>query len=282
MNFLIKYKRIFYILGIIIAFLTLTILGNMIAYQFISQSDTSVSEDTSSSPSSNCNVLGIKLQGTITTYIPNSSDGSSTDDTVSSEDIVSAIETAKNNPDIKAVILSIDSSGGSGVAGEEVANALKGLGKPSVAIIRDSGSSAAYWAATGADKIYASNISSVGSIGVTQSYLDETAKDAKDGYKYIELTSVPYKDLGSPSRPITEEEKVIVIADLVKDHKVFVSEVAQNRNLKVEDVAKLANGLSYEGMDALKYGLIDGIGDMTTATKYIEDQIGEKADICWY
>ena len=71
--------------------------------------------------------------------------------------------------------------------------------------------------ATGADKIYASNISSVGSIGVTQSYLDETAKDAKDGYKYIELTSVPYKDLGSPSRPITEEEKAIVIADLVKD-----------------------------------------------------------------
>ena len=48
------------------------------------------------------------------------------------------------------------------------------------------------------------------------------------------------------------------------------------------EVEKLANGLTYIGTDALSYGLIDAIGDMTSATKYLEEQIGEKVEFCWY
>ena len=247
-----------------------------------------VGSDTGTPPETkDCNVLAIALNGELDSYLVNQTADSSGQNTgfvdaVSSQNIVSGIESAKNDPNIKAVILSIDSSGGYGTAGEEIANAMKSLSKPNAAVIRTVGASAAYWAATGAQKIYASKISDVGSIGVTQSYLDQTAKDAKDGYKFIELSSVQYKNMGDPSRPLSDEEKAIILADLKKNQEVFVQEVATNRNLKVTDVNKIANGLTYVGIDALKYGLIDEIGDMTTVTKYLEDKIGEKANVCWY
>ncbi|MEX0910330.1 MAG: S49 family peptidase [Candidatus Paceibacterota bacterium] len=227
-----------------------------------------------------CNVLAISINGYLSTYAFTSDEED--ENVSSSEDIVDGIMLAEEDPEIKAVMVLIDSSGGDGVAGEETANALKTLSKPSVAVIRAIGASSAYWASTGTDKIYASKISDVGSIGITSSYLDQSSKDIKDGYKYIELSSAKHKNLGNPSRPITAEEKAIVLADLKKAHDVFVEEVATNRNLKIADVAKLANGLTFIGIDALKYGLIDEIGDIITATKYIEEQIGEKAEICWY
>lgn len=227
---------------------------------------------------SSCNVLVLPLNGYLSTY-------TSVDEEIdasSSDDVLGALQLAQKEEQIKAVILSIDSYGGDGVAGEEIASALKAFEKPNVAVIRGIGASAAYWAATGADRIFASRISDVGSIGVTASYLDESIKNTSEGYTYVELTSTPYKDLGDPSRPLTNQEKTLVIADLKKIHEVFVDDVAVNRSLERDAVAKLANGLTFVGTDALGKGLIDEIGDLTTATKYIGEQIGEKAELCWY
>ncbi|MDO8589974.1 MAG: signal peptide peptidase SppA [bacterium] len=228
-----------------------------------------------------CNVLAFSIKGYLSTYLPSQPEGQEVD-VSSSEDIVYGILRAQNDPDIKAVMLSIDSPGGDGVAGEEIARALKSLDKPSVAVIRGIGASAAYWAATGADKIYASKISDVGGIGVTASYLNESNKNAKDGYTFVELSSAKYKDTGDPNKPLTQEEKEILLSDVRKAHNVFVKDVATNRGLELKAVESLANGLTYIGEDALKSGLIDEIGDITTATKYVEDQIGEKAEFCWY
>jgi protease IV len=228
-----------------------------------------------------CNVAAIAING----YL----NASYTDQTTEqenaitySEDVVPFLETFDGDKNMKAVMLYIDSSGGDGVAGEEIANALKSLTKPNVAVIRTIGASAAYWAASGADKIYASKISDVGGIGFTASYLDETGLNNKEGYKYIELTSAKYKDLWDPNRPISKEERNIIKADLEQIHNVFVEQIAENRNLPIEKVAELANGLSYTGIDALEYGLIDEIGDMRTAKDYIEELIGEDAEFCWY
>lgn len=228
-----------------------------------------------------CNVLVLTANGYLTTYIPEeaSEDWS---DSSSSEYIMDGILLAQDDSNIKAVLLSIDSGGGDGVAGEEIANALRKLDKPSVAVIRSLGASASYWASTGADKIYASKISDVGSIAITASYLDETKKIESEGYQYTELSSGKYKDLGDPNRPLTAEERTIVLSDLRKAHDVFVQAVATNRNLEKSEVEKLANGLTYIGTDALSYGLIDEIGDLASATKYLEEQIGEKIELCWY
>ena len=229
----------------------------------------------------NCNILAFSIKGYLSTYMPKQPVDQEVD-VSSSEDIVDGILTAQSDPDIKAVMLLIDSPGGDGVVGEEIARALKSFDKPSTAVIRSIGASSAYWASTGADKIYASKISDVGGIGVTASYLNESNKNAKDGYTFVELSSAKYKDAGDPNKPLTQEEREILLSDVRKVHKVFVEDVAMNRGLELKAVESLANGLTYIGEDALKYRLIDEIGDITTATRYLEDQIGEKAEFCWY
>src|SRR3989338_2772493 len=132
----------------------------------------------------NCNILAFSIKGYLSTYMPKQPVDQEVD-VSSSEDIVDGILTAQSDPDIKAVMLLIDSPGGDGVAGEEIARALKSFDKPSTAVIRSIGASSAYWASTGANKIYASKISDVGGIGVTASYLNESNKNAKDGYTFI-------------------------------------------------------------------------------------------------
>lgn len=231
---------------------------------------------------SECNVLGLNLKGYLTTYALPAGEGEGGEDVTSAEDLVDGIVTAEDDDEIKAVILSVDSPGGDGVAGEEVASALRRLNKPSVAVVRAMGASAAYWAASGANKIYASKISDVGGIGVTSSYLDESVKNNKEGYTYTELSSAKYKDMGDPGRPLSAEERALWQADLDKSHQVFVGAVAANRSLELGAVQKLANGLTYLGEDALSLGLIDEIGDLAVATKFIEEQIGEAAQVCWY
>jgi signal peptide peptidase SppA len=157
-----------------------------------------------------CNVQGIELRGDLVTYIPVSSikeDGSQLYDETASDYILAMIEGAESDEEIKAIILEFDSYGGSPVAAEEVANALKRAKKPTVAFVRSAATSAAYWAASGADIIFASSLSDVGSIGVTMSYLDNTQKNNKEGLTFNSLSTGKFKDYGSPDKPLSEEEK---------------------------------------------------------------------------
>ncbi|OHA57827.1 MAG: hypothetical protein A2114_00990 [Candidatus Vogelbacteria bacterium GWA1_51_14] len=232
--------------------------------------------------SGECNVLLFPLNGYLTTYIPEVTTDEVWADATASEDIVDGLMTAQEDPAMKAVLLYIDSSGGDPVAGEEVANALKSFTKPNAAVIRGLGASAAYWAASGADKIYASRVSDVGSLGVTFSYLDEAIKNEREGYTYNELSSAQYKTLGDPGRALTADERAIILADLKKTHDVFIEAVAANRGLSTSTVAAFATGLTYLGEDALAKGLVDEIGDLQAALKYLEGEMGEEATVCWF
>lgn len=231
-----------------------------------------------------CNVLGINLHGSLYTYIP--TEGSADDpeeyqnqygDAVGSEDIVGRLRQADQDDQIKAVIIEVDSGGGSPVAGEEISNTIKELTKPVVAVIRQSGMSAAYWAISSSDKIFASRNSDVGSIGVTSSYLENTKKDTK----YIQLSSGKFKDTGSPDKPLSEEERNLLLRDVKITHENFIEDIAQNRKLSIESVRAIADGSSVLGARAKTLGLIDEIGSWTAAEKYLEETIGEKSDICW-
>jgi len=228
--------------------------------------------------SEDCNVLVLPLRGYLSTYRPA---GFSDEDwdIASAEELTEAIADAQEAR-FKAVLLSIDSSGGDPVAGQEVANALRASGLPSVAVIRGLGASAAYWAATGADRLYASRVSEVGGIGVTASYLDESDKNKQEGYAYTELTSAKYKDLGDPGRPLSADERKLILADLEKMHRVFIEEVALNRGLALEVAEELANGLTYLGEDALASGLIDELGGAPEALQYLETRLGEPVRGC--
>ncbi len=229
-----------------------------------------------------CNVLGLNIHGEIVTYIPpeslsSESEGAPLEDMVSSEDIVATIEQAAHDDSIKAILLDIDSPGGLPVAAEEIANALKQSKKPTAAVIRQTGVSAAYWIASATDRVFASRNSDVGSIGVTMSYI----RTLNEPGQYVELTSGKFKDTGSPDKPITQEERSLLLRDVALIHKYFIEDVAQNRHLSVEAVRAIADGSSVLGEQAKSLGLVDEIGSWNEAETYLKGRIGEDVAICW-
>ena len=230
-----------------------------------------------------CNVSNIKLQGHLITYISNEGKdefGNLLWDETSSEDIIKAIEQAEENDNIRAIILEIDSLGGGPVAAEEVANALRRAKKPTATLIREYGLSAAYYAATGADIIFASQNSDVGSIGITMSYLDYAKENEKDGLTYNQLSSGKFKDIGDYDKPLTPEEKELLMRDVNILHENFIKAVADNRNIDIEKVRHLADGSSMLGQMALENNLIDKIGGRYEVEEYLREKLGGEIEIC--
>lgn len=265
-----------------------TVAGILIIYAIPTGSnDTTSSSASSSSDNSNCNVVGIEIRDCLSTYKPDTANnppttGSNYCDTItSSEAVVWKLEDAANNPKIKAVVFEIDSGGGSAVAADEIASAIKAFGKPSVAWVRQNADSAAYWIASAADTIIASANSDIGSIGVTSSYVDNTKQNAKDGLTYNQLTAGIYKDMMSLDRPLTTAERSLIQRDLDIIHQNFINVVATNRNLSVAKVTALADGSSMLGAMALHNGLIDQIGTKAEVWQKLQDDIGEKPEVCW-
>lgn len=232
-----------------------------------------------------CNTIGIDLRGGIYTYTTETEeteDEEYSEPMVSSEDVVTDIRMANEDPDIEAILITVDSGGGYPVAGEEIAEAVRASEKPVVAVIRSIGASAAYWAVSPADRIFASRNSDVGSIGVTMSYLDNVEKNEKEGYSYVELSSGKFKDSGTPDKKLTPEEKALFERDIEILHENLISDIAENRNLDIEKVRELADGSTMLGGAAKEKGLIDEIGTYMDAERYIETLIGKKAEVCVY
>ena len=239
-----------------------------------------------------CNVLGIQIHGTVVgsrSEIPVSdillsNDGANTlitpNYTVAS-DVIYYLENAEADPNIKAIMLDVDSGGGDGQAGEEIAIAVQAVGKPSVALIHGLGLSTAYLVASAADKVFSYKTSSVGSIGATYSFINLSEKNKKDGIKYEALSSGPFKDMFSPDKPLTEEERELIERDLEALHENFVIQVAANRRQPYEKIQALADGSSVLGTLALENALVDGLGGSREANNYLAEAIGEPISFCW-
>lgn len=231
-----------------------------------------------------CNVFGIELHGSVVTYISPGdmySDGGQFYDETASNNVVLAIEAKDRDEATKAIVLEVDSYGGSGVAAEEIANALKKATKPTVALVRKAAASAAYRASTGADIIFASNLSDIGSIGVTMSYLDNSKQNEQNGLTYNSLSTGKFKDYGDSDKPLTSEERELLMRDLNIMNDNFIQAVADNRNLDIDKVRELADGSSMPGEMALENGLIDRIGGMTEVKEYLKEKLGEDVSVCW-
>ena len=222
-----------------------------------------------------CNIAVASVNGDITTMGGAATTEGEEDSLITNaDDVLALLRSAEADPNILGVIVNIDSLGGAPVASELIANALKNLSLPTVALIREFGTSGGYLAATGADTIIASPFSDVGSIGVTLSYLENWEKNAKEGLRFVSLSSGKYKDYGNPDKPLTAEERALLERDLKIYHDQFVKEVAENRNLPIEDVAKLADGSSMPGELALQNKLIDALGDQETARAWFAGELG--------
>lgn len=225
-----------------------------------------------------CTVAGINVHGDIMTYL---SEAEYAEDNVSADDILAQLEEAEDNQNIKAVILEIDSYGGMPVAAEEISNRISSMEKPVVAVIRSGGASAAYWVASATDRIFASELSDIGSIGVTMSYVDESKINEMDGYTWNSLSTGKFKDSGSDQKPLTAEERALFERDIKLTFEKFIATIAENRGLSVEKVRTLADGSTMMGKQALANGLIDEIGFMPEAEKYLKSILAVEPVVCW-
>ncbi len=218
-----------------------------------------------------CNVAVIPVEGDIGFFGNDAEAGSPVAD---ADDVVSTIHQAESEPGIRGILVRIDSPGGTPVAARVIADALKRSSLPVAALIREKGTSAGYVVATGANTIVADPMSDVGSIGVTESYVDNVEKNRRDGLNYVSLASAKYKDSGDPNKPLTKEERALIERDLKIVHEQLVKVVAENRKLPLDDVAKLADGSSMPGTLALESKLIDALGDQETARSWLAKRWG--------
>lgn len=276
------FKKLFYVFVVItlLAFWYIIIVEAL----FYEYDELANEEEWAEEETSECNVLGLELRGVLDTYESDANldeEGYPIDDITSSEMLVLSIQGAEENPDIKAILLEIDSYGGIPMAGEEVANALSNAKKPTVALIRRAGISSAYWAALGADTIIASELSDVGGIGVTMSYLSYEKMNQTEGITYNQISSAKFKDAGDEDKPLTREEEEYFKRDTMIMHEIFVKKVAEARGLSQEEADKLADGTGILGQAALEAGLIDKLGDINMINDHFTELIGEEAVLCW-
>lgn len=192
---------------------------------------------------------------------------------VSSSAIINYIEKAESDDSIKGIIFEINSPGGTVVASKEIADKIKKVKKPTVAWIREIGTSGAYWVASASDKIIVDEMSLTGSIGVVSSYLEFSGLMEKYGINYESLTAGEYKDTGSPYKKLTNKERELFQKQLNEVYNFFINEIKKNRNLKNDN---FANGMFFLGIEAKDMGLVDDIGGKDLAVKTVKELAGIK------
>ena len=185
---------------------------------------------------------------------------------ITSGTIMKQIREAAADDSVKALVLRIDSGGGSATAAEEVGRELlrfkEQTKKPIVATMGNTGASAAYWiAACASDKIYANATTLTGSIGVYMPYMNTEELFKKIGITSDKIKSGPYKDILTNDRPMTPEEKEILqnIVDEIYDQ--FVHTVSASRRMETSKMRAIADGRIYTGRQAKNIGLVDELGD---------------------
>ena len=204
------------------------------------------------------------------------------DEVTSADETIKLIKKANKKDEIKAIIFEINSPGGSAVASDEIAREIKKINKTTVAWIREVGASGGYWIASSTDYIIANRMSITGSIGVIASYLGFSGFLDEHNITYERLVSGNLKDIGSPLKQMTGQEKKLFQKSLDKIHDFFIEEIANNRNLKEKEVRKIATGLFYLGSEAKELGLVDELGSKQEVIDYLEDKIEEEVDIITY
>lgn len=182
--------------------------------------------------------------------------------------VIKQLHQARDDATVKAVVLRINSPGGSAPAAQELGEEIKKVraaGKVVVASMGDVAASGGYWLAAVSDRVYANPATLTGSIGVYIPYSNWQELYRKIGIQPEKIKSGPHKDILSPDRPMTAEERAIIQAMVDELYSQFVMVVAEGRKMDPARVRQLADGRIYTGSQAHKAGLVDELGTMYDA-----------------
>jgi len=186
---------------------------------------------------------------------------------LSSESVNEQLTKYSERPDIKAIVLRINSGGGVVGASQEIYEKVKSLKDeiPVIVSVDNAAASGAYYAALESEKIVANRGSIVGSIGVILDYPVVSELFDKLGLHVETIISGKLKDAGSPTRPVTDADRAYFQTVVDDTHQQFISAVSTGRNIPLEQVKKFADGRVFTGNQALEIGLIDTIGTFEDA-----------------
>lgn len=196
---------------------------------------------------------------------------------ISSVEIVRLLEEVKKTKRAKALVLEINSPGGSPFACKEIAEAVKAVGKPTVAWVREAAASGGYWIASASGVIVAHNLSTVGSVGVASIRPDFSELLKKIGVDIDTMSSGIHKLFGLPFKAPTEEEKQKRGEEIKILQQTFLSDIKRYRNLSEKAIEEISSGESYFGEEAKNLGLVDQLGGKQEAFEIAAKRAGVKA-----
>lgn len=195
-----------------------------------------------------------------------------------SQATVSDLKRFGENPLIKAIVLRIDSPGGGVVPSQEIYDAVQRVrNKHNKAVIASMGTVAAsggYYIAAATDRIMANPGTLTGSIGVIMETANVEGLLSKLGVEGIVVKSGKFKDVGSPLRKMTDEERALLQSVMDDVHKQFIDAVATGRALEVSAVQALADGRIFTGRQAKEAKLVDELGNLEDAIQLAADLAG--------
>lgn len=198
-------------------------------------------------------------------------DGEAESDEIGSADLSKTIREARTNKNIKAIVLRVNSPGGSALASDVIWRemVLAKKEKPVVVSIGDVAASGGYYISCAADRIFASPVSITGSIGVFgvlfngQRFLEQ-----KLGITVDTVKTNTHADLGSVYRPLTSEERMVVQQSVEDVYTTFITRVGKGRNMRISQVDSVGQGRVWAGYDAGKIQLVDEFGGLNEAVAY--------------
>ncbi|QQV75178.1 hypothetical protein H6P87_00724 [Rickettsia tillamookensis] len=174
---------------------------------------------------------------------------------------------------IKALIVNVNSPGGTVVGSEKIYNILRKISekKPVVIVMGTMAASGGYLISLGGDYIVSHNGTITGSIGVILQTAEVTELAQKLGIKFNNFKSGELKAVPNPTEKLTEAVRIAIMENIEDTYNFFLELVSERRNLPIEEVKKLADGRIYSGRQALKLKLVDAIGSEDTALKWFQE-----------
>ena len=194
-----------------------------------------------------------------------------------SREIVRQLSKYRRDDDIKAILLRIDSPGGAVAPSQEIYDEVLRVRADNKKIYASMGSLAAsggYYIAVAADRIFANPGTLTGSIGVIMAFGNAEKLMEKIGLEPQVVKSGKYKDVGSPARKMTGEERVYLQRVVDDVHQQFIDAVAQGRNITPKEVRKLADGRIFTGRQALELKMVDEMGGLEDVIVKLGESVG--------
>ena len=206
--------------------------------------------------------------------------GKGSPDQIGSDDYLALLKKLRMDKSVKAIVLRINSPGGSSFASEIIWREIelnKKAGKKVIVSMGNVAASGGYYIACNADKIFAETNTITGSIGVFSIVPDFSGFfKNKLGITFDRISTSPYADAPSVTRPMTEGEKRIIQQEVDHIYQDFLGRVAEGRKMKLADVDSIAQGRVWTGARALGIGLVDSIGGLEDAIRYAAKTAGIK------